>query len=65
MPITPRPWTARRPETSFHIRTAYLDHDAVIRKGRYAEDRSTALVLDETETGERLANATVCITPTD
>ena len=44
---------------SIHIRTAYLNHQAVIRKGRYA-DRSTALVLDDATTGERLAVATVC-----
>jgi hypothetical protein len=44
---------------SFHIRTAHLDHDARILKGRY-HDGSTALVLKDAETGERLAKATVC-----
>jgi hypothetical protein len=44
---------------SIHIRTAYLNHEAVIRKGRYA-DRSTALALFSV-TGEMLAKATVCM----
>lgn len=40
-----------------HVRTAYLDHDAIVRKGRYI-DGSTALVLEDPTTGERLAKAT-------
>jgi hypothetical protein len=45
---------------SIHIRTAYLDEQAVIRKARY-HNGSTALVLDDATTGERLAVATVCM----
>jgi hypothetical protein len=41
---------------SLHTHTAYLDTGATIRKGRY-HDGSTALVLDDAVTGERLANA--------
>ena len=40
-----------------HVRTAYQDHDAIVRKGRYI-DGSTALVLEDPTTGERLAKAT-------
>ena len=43
-----------------HVRTAYLDHDAIVRKGRY-HDASIALVLEDPSTGERLAKATVCM----
>jgi len=43
-----------------HIKTAYIDDDAVIAKGRYA-DGSTALLLSDAETGEQLAKATVCM----
>lgn len=43
-----------------HIRTAYLDEDAVLKKGRYA-DGSTALALFDAETGEMLSKATVCM----
>jgi hypothetical protein len=43
-----------------HIKTAYIDDDAVIRKGKYG-DGSTALVLDDAVTGERLAKITVCM----
>jgi hypothetical protein len=51
------------------IKTAYLDDDAILRKGRYV-DGSTALVLDDAVTGERLAKVTVCmaeygLTPTN
>ena len=43
---------------SFYIKTACLNHHAVIRKGRY-HDGSTALALFDVETGEPLAKATV------
>ena len=43
-----------------HIQTAYLDDDAVLKKGRYA-DGSTALALYDAETGEMLGKATVCL----
>lgn len=43
-----------------HIRTAFIDADVVIRKGRY-HDGSTALALFDSTTGEMMAKATVCM----
>lgn len=43
-----------------HIRTAYINSEARILKARYG-DGSTALLLQDTETGEQLAKATVCM----
>lgn len=46
------------------IKTAYIDDDVIVRKGKYG-DGSTALVLDDAVTGERVAKVTVCMQADD
>lgn len=46
--------------TQLHLKTAYLDKDVVLRKGRYA-DGSVAIVAQDATTGEQEAKVTVCM----